>query len=71
MASLKRKSRQADNIMLSNVNGVEASAYMNDDEGSQLVMQGQPGGLTPGKGRGAFDVDNSDEDVEGGSYSGG
>ena len=34
MASLKRKSRQADNIMLSNANAVEASAYMNDDEGS-------------------------------------
>ena len=71
MASLKRKSRQADNIMLSNANGVEASAYMNDDEGSQLVMQGQPGGLTPGKGRGAFNMDDSDEDAEGGSYSGG
>ena len=34
MASLKRKSQQADNILLGSVNGVEASAYMNDDEGS-------------------------------------
>ena len=34
-------------------------------------MHGQPGGITPGKGRGDYDLNNSDEDAEGGSYSGG
>ena len=35
------------------------------------MFNGQPGGITPGKGKGAFNMNDSDEEDEGGSFSGG
>ena len=60
ISALKRKNRQADNIMLSNNAGDD---YVDDDdEGSQLVMNGQAMGTTPGKAKGGFNLNDSDDE---------
>lgn len=62
ISALKRKNREADNIMLKN----HDASHMQDDEGSQLMLNGGlPNGVTPGKAKGnGFDMDNSDDEDE-------
>ena len=59
ISAMKSKNRQADNIMLNNA----GDHYDDDDEGSQLMLNGVPTGKTPKKAKGGFDLDDdSDED---------
>ena len=70
ISAIKRKNRQADNIMLNN--NVDDDVEDEDsEEGSQLVHNGEANGETPMKARGAFNLnDSNDDDFEedAGSY---
>lgn len=58
ISALKRKNRQADNILLNNPGNSD-----DDEEGSQLMINGRPAGKTPAKAKGGFNLDgDSDED---------
>jgi hypothetical protein len=60
ISAQKRKNRHADNIMLNN----PAANSDDDDESNQLVLNGQPTGKTPKKGKGGFGLDDGDSDED-------
>lgn len=62
ISTMKRKNRQADNIMLAN--NVGDMDDEEDEEGSQLVHNGEAMGITPKKARGAFNLNDSDDDYD-------